>query len=84
VWGVARPGGALILAIYDNFGSGRSFSSEDWQGASITFEAPSAAGRRERFIYLRQSPAGFSFEYQVSTDSGEWHVGDHVDCHRPG
>ena len=85
VWGIAKPGGALTLSIYDNFGGARSFASEDWQGAAITFDAAPAGGtasRRERFVYLRQPPAAFSFEYQVSTDGGQWRMGDHVDCRR--
>jgi hypothetical protein len=85
VWGLAKPGGALTLAIYDNFGGARTFASDDWQGASITFDASpagGAAGRRERFVYLRQPPAAFSLEYQVSADGGPWRMGDHVDCSR--
>jgi|HubBroStandDraft_6_1064221.scaffolds.fasta_scaffold268616_2 hypothetical protein len=85
VWGVPKSGGALTLAIYDNFGGVRSFSSDDWQGTSITFDAAATGGtasRRERFVYRRQAPAAFSFEYQVSTDGGEWRMGDHVDCRR--
>ena len=83
VWGVARPGGALVLNIYDNFGGSRIFSSADWKGAAITFDGqPTAAGRRERFVYRRQAPATFSIEYQVSAEGGEWRLGDHVDCSR--
>jgi hypothetical protein len=87
VWGVAKPGGALLLVIYDNFGGMRTFTSQDWQGASITFDAASAGGtggRRERFIYVREPPAAFSLEYQVSSAGGDWRMGDHVDCRRSG
>jgi hypothetical protein len=83
VWGVTKASGFLTLTIYDNFGGVRSFTSADWKGASITFDATSTsgtAGRRERFIYLQHPPAAFSFEYQVSSDGGGWRMGDHVEC----
>jgi hypothetical protein len=80
VWGVAQSNGALTLTIYDNFGGARVFTSADWKGPSITFDAPAAAcGRRERFVYLRQAPSAFNFEYQVSTDGRQWRLGDHVE-----
>jgi hypothetical protein len=83
IWGVDKASGALTLTIHDNFGAVRVFSSADWKGYSITFDAQSplaTPGKRERFVYLRQPPTGFSFEYQVATDGGTWRMGDHVEC----
>lgn len=83
VWGLAKAGQALTLTIYDNSGGVRVFTSGDWLGAAITFDAQSggeAPGRRERFVYRREPPAAFSFEYQVAAPDGAWRMGDHVEC----
>jgi hypothetical protein len=83
VWGVDVQSHELTLTIHDNFGGVRLFVSHDWSGASIRFEPQPIlghSGRAERFTFVRQPPAAFSFEYEVSTADGKWALGDHVDC----
>jgi hypothetical protein len=83
VWGVDNKSHELTLTIHDNFGGVRIFTSPDWRPPSITFDTSPIlghAGRKERFVYVQTPPGSFSFEYELETDSGQWKMGDHVDC----
>lgn len=85
VWGVDSAAHILTLAIHDNFGGVRLFTSSTWDGPTITFDAQPILGHppsTERFVFTRVSPQAFSFEYQVPSAAGGWKMGDHVVCAR--
>jgi hypothetical protein len=85
MWGVDSGTHKLTLTIHDSSGGLRTFASPNWDQATITFDVPPIsvpAGKKERFIYVQQPPDSFSFEYQRGTDSGDWKMGDHIDCKR--
>jgi hypothetical protein len=85
MWGVDNRTHELTLTIYDSSGSLRIFASPNWKQPSITFDVSPLSvhtGRKERFVYVQQPPDSFSFEYQRATESGDWKMGDHVDCKR--
>lgn len=83
VWGIDTQSHSLTLTIHDNFGGVRLFVGHDWSGPSIRFEPQPIlghSGRPERFTFVKQPPAAFSFEYEVSGTDGKWSLGDHLDC----
>jgi hypothetical protein len=64
---------------------GKEADRPAWNQPSITFDVSPIsvhAGKKERFVYMQHPPGSFSFEYQRETDSGDWKMGDHVDCKR--
>jgi hypothetical protein len=85
IWGVDSRSHELTLTIHDSSGGLRIFASPNWSQPAITFDVSPISGhvgKKERFVYVQQPPDSFSFEYQRGTDSGDWKMGDHVDCKR--
>jgi hypothetical protein len=87
LWGYDTGQQVLTLTIFDNFGGQRLFTSPGWREGLLTFEERALLGpppRQERFRY-RTLPAGagYGVEYQVLAKTGQWRMGDTLECRHP-
>jgi hypothetical protein len=85
MWGVDKQSQDLVVTIQDSTGGVRLFKSSNWHPSSFNIDSQPLLGHvggDERFSYERKSSGAFTFSYSRRNESGDWAVGDELECRR--
>jgi hypothetical protein len=85
MWGIDKESRDLVVTIHDVSGGIRLFKSSNWRESSFNIDSQPLLGHgdtNERFTYERKSSGVFTFAYSIRKGSGDWVIGDQLECRR--
>ena len=83
-WSLAPQAGTFAMAVLDNFGGARRFTSDGWHGRSLTWLGDSQVQPAQRFVYTRLDDRRYRVDWESARDGKAFVVGDTLTCVRQG